>query len=77
MGEWRETREAIRIFGLPKVLYWRFIYRHHMRFIHRRGGHQFTHLRPIDGAEQDWCQWCGHRIVYPALPPSTGKEKAE
>lgn len=38
-----------------------FVYRHHMRAIHRFGWHQWTHLRPMDGPEQHWCQWCGER----------------
>lgn len=60
MSEWRETREAIRLFGVWKVLYWRFVYRRHMRWLHRRGGHQWTQIGPFeDGAIQLRCDWCG------------------
>lgn len=61
MSEWREDIEAIKTFGLAKVLYWRFAYRHHMRFIHKRGGHALRHYGPLlpDGGEFDKCDWCG------------------
>lgn len=70
MSEWRETIEAIRILGPFKVAYLRFIYRHHMRFIHKLGKHQLKHFGPPypDGGEFDKCEWCGHmeNIEYPA-----------
>lgn len=43
--------------GTPYRLY---VYRHHMRLIHPRW-HKWKRLRPIDGPDQDWCQWCGAR----------------
>jgi hypothetical protein len=62
MSEWREDLDAIKTFGLGKVLYWRFVYRHHMRFIHKRGGHAMRHYGPLmpDGGGFDKCDWCGH-----------------
>ena len=68
MSEWRETMEAIKTFGLPKVLYWRLVYPHHMRFIHKRGGHQLTHTHPMGGPAFSRCAWCGH--TEPS-PPTT------
>jgi hypothetical protein len=62
MNEWREDLEAIRTLGLRRFLYLRFAYRHHMRFIHKRGGHAMKHFGPMlpDGGEFDRCDWCGH-----------------
>lgn len=75
MMELREDIEAIKTFGLPKVLYWRFIYRHHMRFIHKRGGHQMKALHPMGGPSFSRCDWCGHMEGFPErwddLTPST------
>jgi hypothetical protein len=71
-GELREDWEAIKMFGLPKVLYWRFIYRHHMRFIHKRGRHQMKHYGPLDptNAQFDKCEWCGHiENIVPGRTP--------
>lgn len=59
-----EIRETYRLFGVRKLLYWRFIYHHHMRFLHRFGQHQL-HQRPIDGLMH--CDWCGHTEA--ATPP--------
>ena len=56
MGEWRETVEAIRVLGLPKVIYLRLFYRRHMRLLHKRGRHAFR-VRPLDGLLR--CDWCG------------------
>lgn len=67
MSETSETIKAIRLFGVWKVLYWRFAYARHMRWIHRRGRHQFTHMHPFDGPAQDWCQWCGYRVIDPPV----------
>lgn len=71
MSEWKETIEAIRLFSPWRVLYWRFIYRHHMRFIHRRGGHEMRHFGPIwpDGSQFDRCEWCGHVENFTAAIP--------
>ncbi len=61
MNETRETMGAIRLLGLHKVIYYRLFYRHHMRWLHRRGRHVLTHIGPMeDGAEMDKCHWCGH-----------------
>jgi hypothetical protein len=43
--------------------YRRFVYRYHMRLIHPRW-HWWTHMRPMGGPPQDWCQWCGKRRTY-------------
>ena len=59
MSAFRETVEAIRVLGIRRVLYGRLIYRHHMRFIHKRGGHQLK-VRPIDQSQH--CSWCGHLV---------------
>lgn len=56
MSKFRETLSAIKLFGLPRVFYWRLIYRHHMRWVHKRGRHKFK-TRPIDGLQH--CDWCG------------------
>ena len=58
--ELREDIEAIRVLGLPRFIYGRFIYRHHMRFIHKRGKHQMKHLHPMGGPAFSRCDWCGH-----------------
>lgn len=50
---WKETKWQ------TYLLYCRFIYRHHMRFIHRRGRHRWTHYNLIDGPKFDKCNWCG------------------
>ena len=66
MNETAETLKAVRLFGIWKVLYWRFIYARHMRWLHRRGRHSYTHLQhiqPLGNGEQFWCQWCGDRRV--------------
>jgi hypothetical protein len=55
---WAATKWQIYLY-----VYCRLIYRHHMRLLHRFGRHWFTHLRPMGGPEQDWCQWCGERRV--------------
>ena len=72
VNELREDLEAIQSMGLRRFLYARFVYRHHMRFIHKRGGHQLKHYGPLypDGGEFDKCEWCGHmeNIVPPRTP---------
>lgn len=60
MNEWREDIEAVRTLGLRKFLYLRFVYRHHMRFIHRRGAHQMKAIHPMGGPSFSRCDWCGH-----------------
>jgi hypothetical protein len=72
MSELREDIEAIHVMGLGGFLYARFVYRHHMRFIHKRGGHQMKHYGPMypDGGEFDKCEWCGHlENLVPARTP--------
>ena len=73
MGELREDIEAIQVLGLRRFLYGRFIYRHHMRWLHRRGKHKLKHYGPMfpDGGEFDKCEWCGHteNIVVGAWAP--------
>lgn len=72
MGEIREDIEAIQVLGVRRFIYGRFIYRHHMRFIHKRGRHQMKHYGPMlpAGGEFDKCEWCGHieNIVPPRTP---------
>jgi hypothetical protein len=53
---WKEVRWQTYL-----NVYCRFIYWPHMRLLHRHGRHWFTHLRPMGGPEQEWCQWCGER----------------
>jgi hypothetical protein len=62
MFEWREYWEAIKTLELSRFLYARFAYPHHMRFIHKRGGHAMRHYGPMlpGGGEFDRCDWCGH-----------------
>jgi hypothetical protein len=80
MSELREDIEAIQVMGLGRYLYARFVYRHHMRFIHKRGGHQMRHIGPIypDGGEFDKCDWCGHLENFvPARTPLWDKLVSE
>ncbi len=51
-----------------KTLYWRLIYRYHMRAIHRIGWHWYTKLHPIGGKPMEWCQWCGRKHVIIDVP---------
>lgn len=68
----RRLRERLdRGFFLAKIhTYNRFIYRHHMRLIHRFGWHSFTYLRPMHLPGEPahsglhWCQWCGERRIH-------------
>ena len=55
-----ETRKAIRLFGVWKVLYWRFLYQRHMRLFHRFG---WCKMEPVamDPMRMFWCHWCGMR----------------
>lgn len=62
MSEWRETRQAVAMFGVWRVLYWRFVYRHHMRWLHKRGRHHFHDIHP-HGAHWLLCDWCGARAL--------------
>jgi hypothetical protein len=50
------------------AFYHRFVYRHHMRLIHRWGWHWFTKVGVPGGGRPSpyapahrWCQWCGER----------------
>lgn len=62
----REVREWLRraFQGTFGYVYRRFIYRHHMRLIHRRGWHWFSIVPKFPDPEMKqhlWCQWCGER----------------
>ena len=46
-----------------RLLYAATLYRPHMRWLHRRGKHWHTRMRPLGGPEMDWCQWCGDRRI--------------
>lgn len=52
-ASWKEIKWQTYLF------YCHFIYRHHMRFLHRHGRHWWKHYRLIDGSEFDKCEWCG------------------
>jgi len=65
MSELREDIEAIQSMGLLPYLYSRFIYRHHMRFIHKRVRHQMRDLHPMGGPSFSRCDWCGHIEGFP------------
>lgn len=43
---------------MTRWFYNRLIYRHHMRFLHKRGRHRWEHARYLDGSF--YCSWCGH-----------------
>ena len=63
---YQETIKAIRVLGLRRFIYCRFIYRHHMQFIHAQGRHQYEFMDPMSDDPSDrwphyWCQWCGDR----------------
>ena len=84
MSELREDIEAIKTFGLLKVLYWRLIYRHRMRLIHRRDGHQMKALHPMGGEPFSRCDWCGHIELFamsgylrrtPSTPDTLGERE--
>lgn len=62
----RKVRAAIRhvMWLIQLFVYYRYLYRAHMRFLHRRGKHWFTRMHMEDGRQQDWCQWCGERRFY-------------
>lgn len=67
-----EDYRSVRILGVRQYLYLRFLYRHHMRFIHKRGRHAMRHYGQLlpDGGEFDKCDWCGHfeNVVPPRTP---------
>ena len=46
--------------GMVPTLYRLYLYRWHMRIIHRVGWHQLTRIN-IEGECHDWCEWCGWR----------------
>ena len=65
-----------------KSLYHRFLYRHHMKLIHRWGWHWFSRvglagLTDWGGEyvpEHLWCHWCGEKREYLR---SIGSERCE
>ena len=65
MSALRQDIEALRSMGLLRYLYSTFIYRHHMRFIHKRGGHQMHEIHPMGGPSFSRCDWCGHLEGFP------------
>lgn len=60
MAKISEDLDAIRTIGLRRFIYIRFIYRHHMRIIHKRGWHYMRALYPMGGPSFCRCDWCGH-----------------
>jgi hypothetical protein len=50
---WKEIKWQVYL------LYGRWVYQHHMRWLHRRGKHWWKHYALIDGPEFDKCEWCG------------------
>lgn len=53
----RDDWKALKALGPWRFIYSTYIYRSHMRWLHKRGKHG-RRTRPIDGLR--YCDWCGH-----------------
>ncbi len=68
LGRWARIKRTVTHYkqrGLFQLylLYCRTLYRPHMRWLHWRGKHWYTHLRFAE-PQQFWCQWCGDRYIH-------------
>ncbi len=62
-----ELVEELKVLGVLKWLYYRWLYQPHMRFAHRYGWHYAPPTTMVDGSILEWCHWCGLRQINSPL----------
>lgn len=56
-----EFREELKVLGVTRWLYHRWLYRPLMKGSHRYGWHHAPKTIMEDGSTMEWCTWCGMR----------------